>query len=271
MSTVLLIFCVIKNIDQLYSAVSGKHVHLHALASPSIVNSHSMAESPSFIMSSTSLLNRFGLPKIKKTELVVGMISSSVVLLLIILSGNCERNPGPVRFPCGTCRRAVAKNHRAVSCDSCQNWFHIKCCNITANQYKDVQSNPIDEDWFVLGVKLIMNALSANQWSKTLILVYAAITVCNRRYHSSCTCISSQQYTRLQKAGSHVSWFCLTCELPNFSDSFFNSSASLADENSFSALSDELDGNDISNASAPDVQGTKGQNQKGTLKNLKSR
>ena len=113
--------------------------------------------------------------------------SSSVVLLLIILSGDCERNPGPVRFPCGTCRRAVAKNHRAVCCDSCQNWFHIKCCNITANQYKDIQSNPIDEDWFCTKCKANNECPICESMVKNADPGICC-DHCNKWYHSSCTC-----------------------------------------------------------------------------------
>ena len=44
-------------------------------------------------------------------------------------------NPGPVRNPCGFFCRPVAKNHRAVQCEACYFWHHIKCENISPTEY----------------------------------------------------------------------------------------------------------------------------------------
>lgn len=40
-------------------------------------------------------------------------------LSLLILSGDIALNPGPAKFPCKVCSKAVAKTHRAVQCDEC--------------------------------------------------------------------------------------------------------------------------------------------------------
>ena len=49
----------------------------------------------------------------------------SVISLLLTLSGDTELNPGPVRFPCGRCGRAVQSNHRGIlCCDQCDRWFN---------------------------------------------------------------------------------------------------------------------------------------------------
>jgi len=42
-----------------------------------------------------------------------------------------EINPGPVKNPCGVCLKPVAKNHRTLTCDSCQLMSHIKCSNVS--------------------------------------------------------------------------------------------------------------------------------------------
>ena len=55
--------------------------------------------------------------------------------LSLILSGDIECNPGPIKHPCLECNKPVAKNHRAVMCDTCSKWIHIKCGNISPNQY----------------------------------------------------------------------------------------------------------------------------------------
>ena len=57
-------------------------------------------------------------------------------LLILLIAGDIQQNPGPVQHPCGWCERAVAENHRAVECDGCESWFHIKCSGMTLEVYK---------------------------------------------------------------------------------------------------------------------------------------
>ena len=57
-------------------------------------------------------------------------------LITLILSGDISLNPGPVKNPCSVCFGPVAKNHRAVSCDNCVRWTHIKCEGINPRRYK---------------------------------------------------------------------------------------------------------------------------------------
>ena len=40
-----------------------------------------------------------------------------------------------IKYPCKICKKAVANSHRAVQCDICQSWVHIKCNNISAKDY----------------------------------------------------------------------------------------------------------------------------------------
>ena len=41
----------------------------------------------------------------------------------------------PTQFPCGICLKPVAKNHKAVKCDYCDLWIHIKCNKINTQTY----------------------------------------------------------------------------------------------------------------------------------------
>ena len=57
---------------------------------------------------------------------------------LLRLCGDIIPTPGPTNENCcPVCNRSVAKNHRAVSCDSCTRWCHIKCGGISVKQYKE--------------------------------------------------------------------------------------------------------------------------------------
>lgn len=58
--------------------------------------------------------------------------------------GTC---PGPAikrtpKYPCVTCQKAVRRNSKAVSCDNCKEWTHIKCGEIPLDVYNaTVQRN----------------------------------------------------------------------------------------------------------------------------------
>lgn len=59
---------------------------------------------------------------------------------IILLSGDIEINPGPSKCPCGICKRTVTSNHRAIMCDDCDDWIHIRCGDITPTEYNRLQS-----------------------------------------------------------------------------------------------------------------------------------
>ena len=57
--------------------------------------------------------------------------------LLILRSSDTELNPGPraVKFPCGVCSKGCFWRQRAICCDSCETWYHVKCLNMKDEVY----------------------------------------------------------------------------------------------------------------------------------------
>ena len=72
---------------------------------------------------------------------ILGKKRSSILLLIIILGGDVESNPGPVKFPCSVCKRPVAKNYRSVKCErqECHQLVHIKCGGITPDEFHNIR------------------------------------------------------------------------------------------------------------------------------------
>ncbi|WAR11335.1 hypothetical protein MAR_025515, partial [Mya arenaria] len=62
-------------------------------------------------------------------------LNQSYKWYLLVLAGDIALNPGPTKHPCGVCNRPVASSHRAVECEACYQWIHIKCANITPKEY----------------------------------------------------------------------------------------------------------------------------------------
>ncbi|KAL3876600.1 hypothetical protein ACJMK2_034425 [Sinanodonta woodiana] len=64
---------------------------------------------------------------------------TNLVLLIIILSGDVELNPGPTNksiFPCGLCEIPVTWNCQGVCCDACNIWHHKSCIELCTQDYE---------------------------------------------------------------------------------------------------------------------------------------
>ena len=82
---------------------------------------------------------------------------------IIILCDDIAQNPGSIKHPCGLCHRSIWNNQRAIQCEDCFFWHHIKCINMLIKEHNEL----------------------SNTWK---------------------------------------SWFCRTCILSSFTDSFFDMS-----------------------------------------------
>lgn len=68
----------------------------------------------------------------------------------LLSDGDVSSNPGPstaIKKTCNSCRRTLAINHRAISCCTCGQWFHIKCARITSKDYNANLANNHLSDW----------------------------------------------------------------------------------------------------------------------------
>ena len=53
--------------------------------------------------------------------------------------------------PCGVCSRPVAFNHKAIICDICQKWIHLRWNKLDDKDYKFFQDDiNFDEKFFCL-------------------------------------------------------------------------------------------------------------------------
>eukprot|EP00112_Aurelia_sp_Birch-Aquarium-sp1_P018925 Seg4593.5 transcript_id=Seg4593.5/GoldUCD/mRNA.D3Y31 product="hypothetical protein" protein_id=Seg4593.5/GoldUCD/D3Y31 len=60
----------------------------------------------------------------------------------LLVSGDVQTNPGPVKNPCSVCGKSTSINHRKLICSGCNLQCHIgpKCGNISQHQYMQFQS-----------------------------------------------------------------------------------------------------------------------------------
>ena len=65
------------------------------------------------------------------------------MLYLLVLENDIELNPGPraPKYPCGVCQKPVTWKHKAICCDTCNNWFHTQYESIRETIYDTVQNS----------------------------------------------------------------------------------------------------------------------------------
>ena len=51
-----------------------------------------------------------------------------------------------IHFPCGVCGKSVNNNQKAIQCDICNFWVHIKCNGLNNDDYVLLQNSP--DKWF---------------------------------------------------------------------------------------------------------------------------
>ena len=88
------------------------------------------------------------------------MIASEAITKKIIENirngtGPCKQN---IPFPCGLCDKNVNQNQKAVFCDQCGKWIHIKCNNISNSDFEILKEEPDNKRWICIKCTIINNS-----------------------------------------------------------------------------------------------------------------
>ena len=54
----------------------------------------------------------------------------------------------PTKYPCKICWNPVVKNYKAIQCDKCQFWLHIKCNKINVQAYNLLKED--EATWYCI-------------------------------------------------------------------------------------------------------------------------
>ena len=150
------------------------------------------------------------------------------LMILIILAGDIEMNPGP-RFQCRTCKKYCKAAEKAVKCEDCEKRFHASCVNLGPVELQKIESD--NDSWYCSNCKAecslcsgaVLNSHKAVQCDK-----------CEMWVHNNCSFMSDSEYETMQN--SNCTWICPKCDFFNFSYSFFNEQFNLESENRFDLL-----------------------------------
>ena len=100
------------------------------------------------------------------------MLNTSFCASLVLLSGDI--NLSPVKDRCFLCNKGFRSNQKAVQCDSCDNWYHVKCIGMKNCEYFDLYLTP-------LGIGFAQSAFAfclctCLIWRKILMEVFLPLT-----------------------------------------------------------------------------------------------
>ena len=132
----------------------------------------------------TLIFGNLGSPK-KLVNLTRASHSDSwknLSLLVLIISGDIQVNPGPSIYPCGFCQCPVTWEHnRATACDQCSVWYHSACLEQCSVYVSLLQRDHVS--WKCCGCDS-MNIESFTDRSKAVLLlwifyVFVLSCVCN--------------------------------------------------------------------------------------------
>ncbi len=76
-------------------------------------------------------------------------------LTIILMAANdIQPNPGPMHhqetiYLCGTCDCPVTWEHRAIACDSCDQWYHVQCQDVHTRTYNLLHDSAVAWDCII--------------------------------------------------------------------------------------------------------------------------
>ena len=106
---------------------------------------------------------------------------------------------------CGICCNEVKDNDKAIECNKCHTWAHIKCNKITLTQYRHYQNNP--EEIFEC-----KNCNKCNVCDKTVAINHHAIecNICSKWVHVKCNKLDKKDYKTYQD-DKNLQFYCIKC------------------------------------------------------------
>ena len=151
------------------------------------------------------------------------------------------------KYPCGICSKNVNSNHKAIQCDRCNYWNHIKCDNIDNKTYEYLKHSNDCEIFYCRLCKYEMFT-SQNVSDENLDIIENQICfcgicskkvgqkhkavqcdLCDHWNHIKCDNIDNKTYEALKKSSVSEKYYCKLCKEDLFvfqklsDDEFFTS------------------------------------------------
>ena len=150
------------------------------------------------------------------------------LLILIILAGDIEMNPGP-RSQCRLCKKYCKASEKSVKCEECEKRFHTSCISLDEKKLLELESG--NGSWYCTNCKADCGLCSG------AVLYGHKAVQCDKFemwIHNKCSLITESEFDSV--GNTNCTWICPNVTFFNFSDSFFADQLNLENENRFDQL-----------------------------------
>ena len=106
-----------------------------------------------------------------KEKVLLNLLCLAVTYQISLTKLQCSKqkldlmcNINHAKYPCRICAKNVHDKDKAVQCDLCELWIHIKCNNLNYLDYRYLQN--CDESWYCIeccSTIFPFNSLSSNK------------------------------------------------------------------------------------------------------------
>ena len=111
-------------------------------------------------------------------------------------------------YKCPKCRKFFSDNQNSICCDTCENWFHLRCSGLSRKEFKlhCEDSNKVFSCAFCINYKCGKCFLPVFNHHNALCCENQN---CETWYHLRCTDVSLHSYNNM--SSSSELWFCKSC------------------------------------------------------------
>ena len=150
------------------------------------------------------------------------------MLILIILAGAIEMNPGP-RSLCRLCKKYCKASEKYIKCEAWEKRFHTSCINLGEKELLELESG--NGSWYCTSCKANCGLCSG-------VVLYGHKAVqCEIWIRNECSFITESEFDSVKN--TNCTWICPKCDYFNFSDSFFADQLNLENQNRFDPLAND--------------------------------
>ena len=116
-----------------------------------------------------------------------------------------------INYTCYHCNKHVYYGHKAILCDSCQNWTHKKCAGLTIHQHSRL-SEKSDETWYCRPCKSqIFPFFSMSNYQLCNLINYTKKT--SKEMKNTCDPLTLQKYCSVSlKKNNKIGIKCSSCK-----------------------------------------------------------
>ena len=142
--------------------------------------------------------------EVKRVCTVINLSKGTNLLILIILAGDIEMNPGP-RSLCRLCKKYCKASEKSVKCEECEKHFNSSCINFDEKELLELESG--NGSWYCTNCKADCGICSG-----AVLYGHKAVQCdkCEMWIHNKCSLITESEFDSVEN--TNCTYICPKCD-----------------------------------------------------------